>query len=95
MLPGMNTGLAGAAVRVGDVGRAGRERARRALAMHAQLPARRALELGDVVRDVVDLARRAGNARPQHGGDRGPRTRCVITWRLAQAKLAAARIAAR
>ena len=81
MLPGNEDGLPDGAVGGRDLGDARREGARRALAVDAQRPrAVVVLELGDVVGDVVDLARAVGDLRAEDPR-RSPRGRGGRAWR--------------
>ena len=91
----MKTGWPTARYSAGISVRPGREGARGALAVDEHVAAAVALDLGDVVGDVVDLARR-GAPRPGRARARTRRgRRAAIACRFAQAKLAAAAIAAR
>src|SRR5918995_881251 len=66
---GDEDGLADLAIGLRDLVRAGRERPRRALPMHEQLALVVPLDLGDVVRVVVDLSCSLGGLVPQHAAD--------------------------
>src|SRR5215216_3802029 len=75
--------LAELPVRLRDLLRTGGEGARCALAVDEQLPAAVALDLGDVVGDVVDLPRLRRGLAAEHGGDRG--THQIRAWALPDA----------
>src|SRR5215211_875902 len=68
---GNEDGLAELPVRLRDLLRAGGEGARRALAVDKQRAAGVALDLGDVVGDVVDLPRLLRSLASEQAGDRG------------------------
>jgi hypothetical protein len=70
MLPGMKTGWPTVRKSVGDLRRARREGARRPLAVHEEVAAPVALDLRNVVGNVVDLSGRLSHLRAEHAGDR-------------------------